>query len=272
MEKKNNSGMLVGILIGLVIALLVGVGLFATGNINFKTNANTDNKQAEDSNNITDNNSNGKVEEKDITQKTFEDIVDNELYILFGFKSLNEITNERKLTLAFNLIDKEYAHSDNDVWATVQSVSKTKVEKVFNNTSISKLGIIHQKFDVYNVNDTHYNRNNNYMSKRNLFYCGFKARKFVNYEEKNNQYILSVNYIFPDSCEGWEKFYGAYGYENQNESNFVVNAHNDAMEYIKPQEYLDDNYDSIKDKLDTYVYTFEVDGNNKINLVDFSIK
>ena len=83
MEKKNNSGMLVGILIGLVIALLVGVGLFATGNINFKTNANTDNKQAEDSNNITDNNSNGKVEEKDITQKTFEDIVDNELYILF---------------------------------------------------------------------------------------------------------------------------------------------------------------------------------------------
>ena len=42
-EKKNNSGMLVGILVGLVIALLVGVCLFVTGAVRFNTA--TDNGQ-----------------------------------------------------------------------------------------------------------------------------------------------------------------------------------------------------------------------------------
>lgn len=50
MEKKKNSGMLVGILIGLVIALLVGVGLFATGTIGFKTDVNADNGQTSENN------------------------------------------------------------------------------------------------------------------------------------------------------------------------------------------------------------------------------
>ena len=50
MEKKNNSGMLVGILIGLVIALLVVGGLFATGTISFKQTTTTDNGQSSNSN------------------------------------------------------------------------------------------------------------------------------------------------------------------------------------------------------------------------------
>lgn len=54
MEKKSN-GTLVGILIGLVIALLVGVCLFATGTIGFKTNINNDNVQSNGNNQITDN-------------------------------------------------------------------------------------------------------------------------------------------------------------------------------------------------------------------------
>lgn len=50
MEKKNNSGMLVGILIGIIIMLLVVGGLFVTGTIGFKTNANTDNGQTSENN------------------------------------------------------------------------------------------------------------------------------------------------------------------------------------------------------------------------------
>ena len=49
MEKKNN-GTLVGILIGLVIALIIGVCLFATGTIVFKTNTPADNEQANEDN------------------------------------------------------------------------------------------------------------------------------------------------------------------------------------------------------------------------------
>ena len=44
MEKKNNSGLLVGILIGIIIMLIVGIGLFITGTVNFKSTT-TDNKQ-----------------------------------------------------------------------------------------------------------------------------------------------------------------------------------------------------------------------------------
>ena len=51
MEKKNNSGLLVGIIIGLVIALVIGGCLFATGNISFKTNT-TNNKQTSEKKDI----------------------------------------------------------------------------------------------------------------------------------------------------------------------------------------------------------------------------
>ena len=50
MEKKNSSGLLVGILLGLVIALIIGGCLFATGNISFKTNTTTDKEQLESKN------------------------------------------------------------------------------------------------------------------------------------------------------------------------------------------------------------------------------
>ena len=45
MEKKNNSGILVGVLIGIIIMLLVVGGLFLTGTISLKTTTSTDNKQ-----------------------------------------------------------------------------------------------------------------------------------------------------------------------------------------------------------------------------------
>ena len=45
MEKKKNSGMLVGILIGLVIAVIVVGGLFVTGAISFKSTTTNDNEQ-----------------------------------------------------------------------------------------------------------------------------------------------------------------------------------------------------------------------------------
>lgn len=159
----------------------------------------------------------------------------------------------------------------------MQNVSKEKVEEEFNKTSIARLGISHQDFDVYILNNDIYIKNNEWMSKRNLFYCGVQtqASKISDYQVKDNKYILSVKYMFPDDCEGWEKFYGSYGYDNQNESNFIVKAYTESFEsndinYIDPKKYLEDNYDSIKDKLDTYIYTFEVN-NNKIELVDFSV-
>ena len=57
--------------------------------------------------------------------------------------------------------------------------------------------------------------------------------------------------------------------------NPVVKIYDDYIQTNKlvddVQKYLDDNYDSIKDKLATYTYLFEKN-NGKINLVNFSVK
>lgn len=64
MEKKNNNGMLVGILIGLVIAVIIVGGLFATGTIGFKVSTTTNNGQINE-NNQTDNGNTASNEEYD---------------------------------------------------------------------------------------------------------------------------------------------------------------------------------------------------------------
>ena len=99
------------------------------------------------------------------------------MYILFGFKSLSEVTNQRKLTLAFNKVEKEYTNCNNDACSTVDYISKSKLEETFNKTSIAKLGIEHQSYDVYVLNDNDYVRNKEVMSKRNMFRCGLEATK-----------------------------------------------------------------------------------------------
>ena len=66
MEKKNNSGILVGILIGIIIMLLVIIGLLATGTINFKTSTTNDSEKTSENNNInTKDTSNNAIEEED---------------------------------------------------------------------------------------------------------------------------------------------------------------------------------------------------------------
>lgn len=276
MKEEKGKNIIIVLLLVIVVALVAFVLLILTNTISIKLGDKFNNSlQISDNVNVVDNSSN--ETESDSTtnkiakysQETFKKIVDDELYILFGLKSLSEVTNGRKLGLVFDKIEKKYSYGDNDVYSTVQSISRKKVEEVFNNTSISELGIEHQSYDVYVVNDYSYNRNNDQMSKRGYAHCGIYG-KVSNYEKKDSKYILSVKYMFPDTCEGLEKFYGSYGYTSQNDSNFIVKAHDDNMNYIDPQKYIDENYDSIKDKLDTYVYTFEVN-NGKIKLVDYSI-
>ena len=56
MEKKSNSGLLVGILIGIIIMLVIFIGLFATGTVSFKSTTTTDNKQTSENEQNSENN------------------------------------------------------------------------------------------------------------------------------------------------------------------------------------------------------------------------
>ena len=74
MEKKNKSGLLVGILIGIIIMLLVVIALFATGTIGFKANTTTNN--IEKSNEVEDTNINSNEEEtKELTDEAANNIL-----------------------------------------------------------------------------------------------------------------------------------------------------------------------------------------------------
>ena len=69
MEKKNNNGLLVGLLLGLVIAALVVGGLYVTGNINFKKTI-TNNEQVSENNNTKEKNAIKNNENNEINKST----------------------------------------------------------------------------------------------------------------------------------------------------------------------------------------------------------
>ena len=89
MEKKNNSGILVGILIGIVITLLVVGGLFATGTVSFKTATTTDNGQTNE-NNQTD-------EIRDNSIKEVDEPTKNKLFDIVGIPSTNNKNGSNEL-------------------------------------------------------------------------------------------------------------------------------------------------------------------------------
>ena len=262
MENQNNNKGVITLLVVIIVILAVLCVLFATGTISLKSNTTNNNQQTSESNGSDNTESQEDDNLKSLNQDDFKKIVDDELYILFGFKSLNEVTNRRKLTLVFNKIDNNYN--------TIDTATKEQVEEAFNSTSIKNLGIQHESFDVFTYENNVYTKNKDIMSKRNLFNCGF-ANKVENFEKQGNKYIISVKYLFTDVCPVSGYYYGAYSNDDQKESNKIVEAYDSNNNYIDSQKYLDENYDNIKDKLDTYIYTFEVDSNNKINLVDFSV-
>lgn len=268
MKRGRVKDIIIGILI-IIIFLLGGVIVY---NYKFNNNGSIYGKVGNEVNDKQDNVDNN------INLADFEKIIDDELYILFGYKSLSELSNQRKLTLVFNLLESEYAYSSNDVSSYLGSVSREKVEELFNGTVLGSLGIKHEDIDVYEVNDYFYNRNFNYMmSKRNLFRPGNLAKKVVDYSQDGNRYTVDVKYLFTNNADNGDRgqfAYGSYVFGNEDKKIVEVYRYNNNFEFeiLVPdlQKYLDDNYDVIKDKLDTYRYVFEVN-NDGVKLVDFSV-
>ena len=75
MEKKNNSGLLVGILIGIIIMLLVIIVLFVTGTISFAKTTNN-NEQTSENNQVNIENTLSEVEALKIVKTKFDFTID----------------------------------------------------------------------------------------------------------------------------------------------------------------------------------------------------
>lgn len=277
MKNDRNKNIIIG-LMGVIIAILVMLIAFNyNGIINFKQVDNNDNNR----NSLTENketNNATSPNKKNITQQTFEDLIKNELYILDDKKSINEITNEDKLTLAFNLLESKYIVSDGAVSTKVDWFLKERLDEIFSESCISNLGITHKSFDVYEYTQSeagnYYNKNNLIMSKRNLMYMRTMATKTIDFKNENNKYTLSMVKLLGSDTDSWDRGYCAYGKSEdlKNETNCIVKASTESSIITKKeaQDYLNSHYEEIKDKLNIYHYVFEKTG-DKLNLVDYSI-
>lgn len=284
MENKQKNKMITILLVVITVILSVLCVLFATGTINLKFN-DIDNKL---DNNVDNNNSNqnivennefeeNKISVDNISEEKLKNIVENQLYILFTHSNpitkLENIDNQSKLQLALTILEDKYTTSSNDIDTTIVSVTKSKLEEAFASSVIGNLGIKHEDFGVYELTgDYIYNRNTNLLvySKAMYKYKVPDASKVKNYEKKDNQYIISMNYLFPDVVPGPSYYHGSLT-DAKNETNPIIKAYDDNNNYLNAQEYLDNNYNSIKDKLATYTYTFELKNDNLV-LTNYSVK
>ncbi len=289
MKKKKKKNYLILIIV-ICVVLILGLGIriymslqkdgkVTTSNIfNFAQNQNT----------------------QPIDQKEVEDVAESELYILNGKKSIKDIGNQQKLIMALHLylnseevLDKLNAGDDNF------DVDASKLDEYFEKSSISYMDkLVHEDILLPKLDDgkdpivewKFDSNTNKYSCNTDMFQVynnGFPyvynvANKTSEFKEENGKYYLSRKYLWGTSGNDANDCFSVYAsYDNAKDKKDKITSVQDAMNMNENednyseeniyQKYMDENYESIKDKLETYTYVFEkVD--NKIKLVDFYVK
>jgi len=268
--KKKNVGVRITIIILSILVLFLGGFIFYEHVL-------VDNNMS---------NLNNQTSNKDYSKEDLKKIIDDQLWILFNFNyykndksfiKIEDISNDEKLLLALVMLQDKYIINSNDVDTTFVGFSSDELEKAFNNSVISNLGIKHKSFDIYNITGDNdwYNREESLLlySKSFLKYHMPVANKIKNFNNNGNQYTISMNYLFPDDMLGTQYYHGSI-MDALNEKNPIIKAYDetdDDREYIDAQKYLDNNYSKIKENLATYIYVFEVK-DDKLLLTDVSVE
>ena len=131
MEKKNNSGMLVGILIGIIIMLLVVGGLFATGTIGFKSTISTDKKEKTNDSNVINSNeqvNNNSSEKVDNIERKLETSP-------FDSDKLEAIISNNVTVPISEIVIKEYEETQNGEYYYLKLLSNGRINIVKNKDS-----------------------------------------------------------------------------------------------------------------------------------------
>lgn len=230
----------------------------------------------------------------DISEETLKNIIEEQLFGIFSkqFQPVvkkEDIDNESKLLVALKILEDEYTYTQTspytrpDILTIITEFSESKLEEAFNSSVIGDLGIYHEDFGLYNFDDSSskYIRTGTLWSYINIghMYILPVASIVKSYEKKSNQYVISMNYLFSDAelIINSKYYYGSItdlksGINPIVKSCEVVieNEGRTHLNCLDAQEYLDNNYNDIKDSLATYTYIFEKQ-NGKIILTDFSI-
>lgn len=267
-NNKNNSKFIVLLLI-IIVLLLTGGGFLVYTLLSNNPNYNLGGIGS--SNSQLSGDDNKKQEIENITETSLQEIISEQLYVLFPLgkepvTNLNKLDNDSKLLVAFNMLKDKYTHVNNDITTEVTYVSSKKIEEVFNSSVISNLGIKHEGHDIYSYNDGTYARQNDLLvySKASLYYSTIWASKVKKYEQNGNKYTVVINYLFADDMDPVNY------YSDSQKKKVVTSAYDNSGNFIDAKEYLNTNYNSIKDKLIDYTYVFEKQ-NGKLVLTSFTV-
>lgn len=228
------------------------------------------NNEKEENNNQVDNSlaSNYKLED-------FTKIIEEELGFLESKKNYKDLTNKEKNHWLYLL-----SHYPLDLLTT------DTLENIRKNSSLREMEVeyddVYAIYEGYEISDTLERTLDKESGKYTDVLGGHGAISIsgtpflYDFKIDNDQYIISYKYVFiQDVGQGPADLNIHYTYENAvnrenkikvfspTETNYDMN-----LLYMMAKNYIEDNYESFKDKLETYNYVFEIhDGN--IVLVDF---
>ena len=238
----------------------------------------SDIKKDEESN---DNESSNSNKTNIIPLKTYESIITNDLSKLLSRNSLSELTNQDKLSMLFEMYKKEYGFRE--------FFSKEDLNNIHKNSVLSNLEVKHEKINDYSiVNDysasTLFDYDNETYRYANTGHS-YENLKIINKElveksEKGDEITLSYKFIFLTQTSNKPVELKLYTSIDDIKNNKVFEKFsyydiNDEASYYmtidKSKMHVKLNYDSIKDNLKIYTYTFKIEDNN-ITLANFYTK
>ena len=211
---------------------------------------------------------------KKYTQEEVENILKEQAYILYGNTSLDTIDNKEKLYLAFDLLRINYTKEDIYSGFTVEDI-----KKYYDNSIYSNLDIKYDDIYLYPYyNEIYFHLDNEtYTFEPSAAHGGLAVypiySKVLNYHTEDNKYTISYQYVFSASSEGpsdrhlYYTYQDALKYYDSSLSFYTLKE----MDYIDEntyeydtdrlnkdtEDYINNNYDEIKQKLKTYNYVLE---------------
>lgn len=206
------------------------------------------------------NNSNGQTVNE--TRKAdIEELEQKYLPVLYGYTDLSGVNNQAIMKAV--IINSSFYPNE--------TFTKEELEEAWKNSIFSKFKIKHEDFWFYGYNsDTKpsysYNEETGIYTSNNNGHGACLVspayKKMIDYTEKDSKYTAKYKYVWYYGCEGDQPttLYGSYS-DASEQKNAIFEIDMDKYENgIIPdgtiKQMMEENWDTLKYKLDTYTYTF----------------
>lgn len=258
----------------IVTLLCIGaIGYLVYDNF-IKENETVENNEEKENNNLEDE----QVKKEEISENVLSElnnIIENELFVLWDKSSIEEITNQEKLQVALLKLTtiKNLNH-----YSEIESFSTAEIENAIKQTSIGYLQLNHEtihpfyKLSVFNEDGFTYDKNNQ-MYTNAIF--GSDTEAIEPYESllkesyyENGKYYISYQYIwtiYPDLGNRYYSLYYSYD-DAYNKQNSYFSGDDEKNEI---EEYIVNNKETIIKNTEIYNYVFEKENDNFI-LIEFN--